>query len=114
MMLQVGLKTLTARELLNKNAHFVAVTELYDTVAHHMVPPVLKPTQLRVPGELKIHEGAEFVLNPVLFMDLEEVPNQIHQLQASDLCWRGRLLKLIAPFKQEGSKFFVRKKKTMS
>ena len=55
--LQVGLKPLTATELFDKDAHFVAVTELGDTVANHVVPPVLEPAQMSVARILKIHEG---------------------------------------------------------
>ena len=56
---------------------------------------------------LKIHKGAEFVLNPILFMDLKEVPYKIHELQARDLFWHRAFLELIAPLKQKGYQLLV-------
>ena len=53
--LQVGLKPLTTTELLEKDAHLIAITKVSDAMSDHLIPLILKDPKVGITWILKVH-----------------------------------------------------------
>ena len=107
---KVGLKALTALDLTCEHAQFITIREFGNAMAHHFIPVVLPPGQLGIARVLELHKSGELVCDPFVVVNPEEILDDPHKLQASDLSRDasvGWLTQLVPPLVEGGDKLLM-------